>query len=417
MELGKYSMGIGDRFSHQGKAQLAAIFLADRHGVDITPVWNKSHREHRIIGTQPARVRAEADAAVQKLLWNKSYFVDADHINLSNVDMFLESSDFFTLDVADFIGKTPDPKELDAFVRSCREYTGQIGIEGIDDPLHAWQEDILRVGEKFLFAIREAGNIYRYIAARKGEGNFITEVSFDESNEPQKPIELLFILRALAREGVPVRTIAPKFTGRFNKGVDYVGDVEQFTREFNDDIAVIRWAVQQFELPSDLKLSIHSGSDKFSLYGPIHEALVRFDAGVHLKTAGTTWLEELIGLASAGTDSLEVAKDIYSQALDHYEELCDPYATVIDIDPARLPTVEQVRAWSGADFVCALCHDPTCEQYNPHFRQMLHLSYKIAAQMGRRFIDALEGHEAVIAEHVTENLFERHIKPVFIGPA
>ena len=96
-----------------------------------------------------------------------------------------------------------------------------------------------------------------------------------------------------------------------------LGDVEQFEREFNEDLAVIAFAVRTYGLPATLKLSVHSGSDKFSLYGPIRRALERFNAGIHVKTAGTTWLEELIGLAEAGGDGLEMAKEIYATALEH----------------------------------------------------------------------------------------------------
>ena len=85
----------------------------------------------------------------------------------------------------------------------------------------------------------------------------------DETNLPQSPEELLIILSAIAEEGIPIQTIAPKFTGRFNKGVDYAGDLEKFDREFNDDICNISWSVKEFGLPENLKLSVHSGSDKF----------------------------------------------------------------------------------------------------------------------------------------------------------
>ena len=122
----------------------------------------------------------------------------------------------------------------------------------------------------------------------------------DETDRAQSPVELLIILAAIADEGIPVQTIAPKFSGRFNKGVDYVGDVAQFEREMALDVAAIAYAVKQYGLPDNLKLSVHSGSDKFSIYPAIHATMKRFDAGVHLKTAGTTWLEELIGLAEAG---------------------------------------------------------------------------------------------------------------------
>jgi hypothetical protein len=226
---------------------------------------------------------------------------------------------------------------------------------------------------------------------------------------------MFFILAAIADEGIPAQTVAPKFTGRFNKGVDYVGDVAGFAKEFEQDVAVVAFAVKEFGLPENLKLSIHSGSDKFSIYPPIAETLKTFDAGLHIKTAGTTWLEELIGLAMAGGDGLTIAKEVYAKALPRFGELCGPYATVIDIDTTQLPTLEQVEAWHGQSFAAALRHDPTCEQYNPSFRQLLHVGYKVAAEMGSRFLDALDTYEDIIAKNVSENILERHIHPVFMA--
>src|SRR5688572_23469564 len=181
----------------------------------------------------------------------------------------------------------------------------------------------------------------------------------DETDAPQTPPELLIILAALADEGVRAQTIAPKFTGRFNKGVDYLGDLAQFEREFNDDLAVIAHAVARYGLPANLKLSVHSGSDKFSLYPIIRRALRRTGAGLHLKTAGTTWLEELIGLAEAGGEGLGLAKEIYAYALEHVDELCGPYASVIDIHRAKLPASVEVARWNGAQFANALRHIPS----------------------------------------------------------
>jgi len=131
MILGKYSFGIGDRFCHQGKAQLSAVVKAKEQGLDVTPVWNKSHREHTIIGTVPDDTRKEAIDAVAALNWDGPYFVDADHIGLGNVEEFLESSDFFTLDVADFIGETADKADVDSFVRKHeKNHRGQISACG-----------------------------------------------------------------------------------------------------------------------------------------------------------------------------------------------------------------------------------------------------------------------------------------------
>jgi hypothetical protein len=415
MILGKYSFGIGDRFGHQGKAQLAAIIKAREQGLEITPVWNKSNREHTIIGTRPDDVRREADQAVVACGWKAPHFVDADHIGLANVERFMDASDFFTLDVADFIGRPAPDAQVNTFVKKHEGLLGSHRIEGIDEPIALDEARLRSIAAKYLIAVQEAGNTFRHIEARKGVGRFVTEVSMDETDTPQTPVDMLVILAALADEGIPAQTVAPKFSGRFNKGVDYVGNVSQFAREFGEDLAIIRFAVEQFGLPANLKLSVHSGSDKFSLYRPIHKALKEFDAGVHVKTAGTTWLEELIGLALAGGDGLAIAQDVYTQALSRIDELCGPYATVIDIDKTKLPDPNQVGRWTGEQFAGALRHDRRCPQYNPGFRQLLHVGYKVAAEMGPRFTEALGKHEAIIAENVTANIYERHLRPLFLA--
>ena len=148
MQLPKYSIGIGDRFAHQGAAQLDAIILAARQGVDIAPVWNKSHREHTIVGSRPADVRAEADRAVQARGWTGPYFVDADHISLKTVDAFLDASDFFTLDVADWIGADAGAEAVEQFVAKHESLVGQLTIPGIDRPLRNLPADARRRGKE-----------------------------------------------------------------------------------------------------------------------------------------------------------------------------------------------------------------------------------------------------------------------------
>jgi hypothetical protein len=415
MKLEKYSIGIGDRFGRQGKAQLSALIEARSLGVQIVPVWNKSFREHSILGTGPKDTRKEADDAVSALGWKNSYYVDADHINLKNVDSFIEASNFFTLDVADWIGKSAEAADIQSFVAHCKSYMGTLQIPGIRDSFATTPDSVKAIAEKFLRAAKETGAIYRHIAASKGEGNFITEVSTDESDRPQTPVELFFILKMLAAEKIPVQTIAPKFTGRFNKGVDYVGDLKQFEKEFRENLAVIAFAISAFGLPGNLKLSVHSGSDKFSIYPLIHKAIKETGAGLHLKTAGTTWLEEVIGLAKAGGVGLAIAKEVYAQAYEHQEELCAPYATVIDINPAKLPTPQEVNQWTEKQYTDALRHDLKNPAYNPHLRQLIHVGYKVAAKMGNRYLNALAKFEPVVARNVQENILTRHIKPIFCG--
>lgn len=409
--LPKYTFGVGDRFAHQAEAQLKACMMAGEAGVDVIPVWNKSNREHTIIGSEPMSVRHAADSAVGKLGWRKPYFCDADHINFETVDRFLDACDFYTIDVADWIGK---PADATAFVAKHPELVGNLEIDGISRALLTTKEFVGQVGAKYLTAVKEAGRIYRKIEAAKGAGTFVTEVSMDETDYPQTPVELLIILVAIADERIPIQTIAPKFTGRFNKGVDYVGDVAKFTEEFSDDIAAIAFAVKNYGLPESLKLSVHSGSDKFSIYGPIKTTLRKFDAGVHVKTAGTNWLEELIGLAEGGGEGLVMAKEIYADAYEHEAELCKPYATVIDIDPAKLPTPAVVNAWSSEQYVNALRHDQSCTEFNSSLRQLLHVGFKIAAKRGNSYLDLLDEYKVEISRNVTTNLFERHIKPLFL---
>ena len=414
MKLGKYSFGIGDRFSHEGKAQLAALIeAAGKYPFKFVPVWNKSNREHQIIGTEPADTRREADDAVMALGYGKPYFVDADHINMNNVDRFMDASDFFTIDVADYIGKPADADSVSKFIENNLKYAGTLSIPGIEEPFKVDRSLLEQLAGKYLFAAMEAGRIYRHIASKKGADNFVTEVSMDEVDAPQTPIEIFFILSALAQEKVPAQTIAPKFTGRFNKGVEYVGDTAQFEKEFREDLLVIDFAVKEFGLPEGLKLSIHSGSDKFSIY-PIMGRLIRqYDKGIHIKTAGTTWLEENIGLALADDQALELAKKIAISALGRMEELCGPYATVIDINPANLPTAEQIASWDGSQYARALRHNRQDPLYNPDFRQLVHVSYKIAAELAPEFYAALERNADVVAEQVKENILERHIARLF----
>ena len=413
--LPKYSIGVGDRFAHQAKAQLAACMKASAAGVEITPVWNKSNREHMIIGSEPTETRAAADAAVKEMGWTKQYFLDADHINLKTVQRFLDPCDFFTLDVADLIGRPPKDEDVKAFLGAHSELVGMVTIPEITEPFQTDRAFVEGVAHKFLAAVKHAGEIYRLVVEEKGTGRFVPEVSMDETDAAQTPVELLIILAMIADEKIPIQTIAPKFTGRFNKGVDYVGDVKQFAKEFEDDLATIAYAIRRYGLPENLKLSVHSGSDKFSIYQAIHDGVKKFNAGVHLKTAGTNWLEELIGLAESGGSGLAVAKEIYAEALAHLDELTAPYATVIDIDASKLPTADEVNGWTGAEYAAALRHDQKNPAYNPSFRQLLHVGFKIAAKMGPKYINALEANEDVVAQNVTANLWERHIKPVFLG--
>jgi len=414
MKIGKYSFGIGDRFGQQGFFQIKALMDASKEiGIEIVPVWNKSNREHTIVHSSPEDVRKEADSAVRNIGYQGQYFVDADHINLNNVEKFIDSSNFFTIDVADYIGKKADDDEIKNFININKKYIGSLYIPGIEKPFTVTDSLLSEIAEKYLFAIKEAANIYNFIASKKGEGNFVAEVSMDEVNDPQTPVDMFFILSAIAYFNIPAQTIAPKFTGRFNKGVDYVGDIKQFEKEFEEDILVIKYCIREFGLPENLKLSVHSGSDKFSIYPIIGKLIKKYDVGVHIKTAGTTWLEEVIGLAMAGGEALEMAKKIYREAYNRREELCAPYATVIDIDPLGLPKPEEVDNWDSERFAFTLRHDPQNKYFNPNFRQLIHVGYKVAAENIEKYIELIKKNSSIVGQQVYDNLYLRHVKRLF----
>lgn len=401
---------MGDRFAHQAKAQLSAVIEAEKKGFSITPVWNKSNREHTTIGSQPADTRNAVDAALKEMGWNKPYFIDADHINLDNVEKFMDSSDFFTIDVASYIGKQGDCAEKETFLKKMESYVGSFSIPGIAKQITVSREQLQNITSQYLYAACMAGETYKKIVAAKGEGNFITEVSMDEVPNPQTPVELFFILAMLAHYNVPAQTIAPKFTGRFNKGVDYVGDTKAFAEEFEANLMVIDFAIAKFGLPAELKLSVHSGSDKFSIYDPIRDLTQKHNKGFHLKTAGTTWLEEVIGLALAGGEALDFVKKLYAKALENVEKLCAPYADVIDIDENQLPSAETVNKWSNEDFANALRHIPEHPLYNPNMRQLVHVGYKLAADEIDKYNELLKQNAEIVGKCVYENIYERHLK-------
>ena len=413
-KLSMYSFGMGDRFAHQAGWQLKTIIEAEKHGIEITPVWNKSNREHTTIGSEPADTLRAAEESINEAGYSKQWFIDADHVNLDTVDRFLSTSNFFTIDVASYIGKKSEAKEEEDFMAEVRQFIGNLEVPGLNTAFNVTEEMLRDISDQYLYAAQMAGETYKRIESEKGKGNFITEVSMDEVPNPQTPVELFFILAMLAHYNVPAQTIAPKFTGRFNKGVDYVGDINAFNTEYEANLMVIEFAIQQFGLPEELKLSIHSGSDKFSIYPIIKELSKKHNKGFHLKTAGTTWLEEVIGLALAGGEALVFVKNLYSRALTDVEKLCAPYADVIDIDENQLPSAMEVQGWTGEEFANALRHIPEHPQYNSNLRQLVHVGYKLAAERIDQYNMLLEKHADIVGQCVFENLFERHAKRLFV---
>jgi hypothetical protein len=414
-KLAQFSLGTGDRFARQAAAQLSAVSAAAEQGIALDIVWNKSFREHKTIGSQPASTREAADAAVRAYrnsgadrAWKGNYYLDADHIGLETVGIYLPYAEFYTLDVADAIGRDCDDAYRRQFMNAAESWIGKIiAVQGLEGGITIGLEIAQRVASHYLFAAKSAGDLYRHITEQRAGKALIIEVSMDETATPQTPEEIFLILLALSLEGVPLQTFAPRFSGRFNKGVQYVGDPAAFAGEFEKDALILRYAAGVLGLPDNLKLSLHSGSDKFAIYPGINRILKKHDVGLHVKTAGTTWLEEVIGLLEAG--EAEFVKDMYRSCLHRMDELTGPYAEVIDIDALALPTADELESLSGDELISMLRHDLDNPRYNPSLRQLFHVGYKIAAERGEEYLSRLERHEEIISREVKANLLERHI--------
>ena len=151
------------------------------------------------MGTQPHTLREEADSAINASDYNGSYYLDADHITLDTVDSFVDSHNFFTLDISEHIGREDDSEAIDSFVKSLEPHLGKIELPGIDEPVELTEEVAHSTAKNFLYAIRQARVTYDLIAERKGADNFVTEVSVDETDKPQTPDMLFVILAAIAQ--------------------------------------------------------------------------------------------------------------------------------------------------------------------------------------------------------------------------
>jgi hypothetical protein len=407
----RFSLGCGDRFGYEGRAQLRAFVLARQQGIPVVPVWNKSHREHRLTGTRPADVRREADEAVAALGWSEPYYVDADHVTASTLADFVTDCDFFTLDVAEAIGRPPPP-EAEARLRDrARTWLGR----PLPLPYGDWRPTAAELDaavRRQAAPIEAARAAWERLRALLGERSVHVEVSMDETSQPQSLADLWVILIGLADAGVPVHTLAPRFPGAFHKGVDYEGDPTQFGRRLEEALTLLRYAREELGIPAHARLSLHSGSDKFRLYPVIREVLHRTGEGLHVKTAGTTWLEEVVGLVRAGSEGAAIVREIYRRALDQAATLLAPYAAVVSVDVSRLPPAHELAAWSADHLAAAIVHDPSSPKYWPELRQFFHVAYPVAAAIPE-FHEALRAYREFIEPGVTFNLLERHLRPLF----
>ncbi len=253
MNLPKYTLGIGDRFAHQGKAQLTAFVKARQMGVEVAPVWNKSNREHNIVHSEPASVRDEADAAVKALGWDGPYFVDADHIGRQDGRPLHSPRATSSRSTWPISSASPRPRRTSRRSSPATNDTpASLRIPGIEQPLDVATDRIEAIARKYLFAVQEAGRIYRHIAANKGVGR-IRDRSFDGRNRPAAIAGRVAVhpRGRWRRKRFRCRRSLRNSPAASTRASITSATSPSSSSEFNDDLAVIAFAIKEFGLPGE----------------------------------------------------------------------------------------------------------------------------------------------------------------------
>ena len=379
------SFGFGDRLGLATPGHLAALRAASQRGIVFAPILaQQSVRENARTGRTPQNVIDDARRAAEAAGWDGPWGADADHLkNPDDIAPFAQAGyTFYTVDPGDHVDNNADSAPLDALRTKlagavwedlASRYLNQGG-----EP--AWgrfsEETLLRAAAKYGRAIEHAAAMYRRLADMVADFDF--EVSVDETDSPTTALEHYFIVNELVRLGVHFTSLAPRFIGRFEKGVDYIGDLTALDAELARHAAV----TAHF---GTYKLSLHSGSDKFSVYPLIAR---HWGSRLHVKTAGTSYLEALRVLARLETGLFQ---KIYALGCARYETDRRSYHVSASLD--NLPHGGELPDLLD-DF---------------HAREILHVTYGSAlAQFGAEIRAAMVKHGAAYQEGL-QNHFEKHL--------
>lgn len=342
------SFGFGDRLGLATAGHVRALRRALRSAAGyVVPVFaQQSIREMERSGRTPKQVLDDAMWGVFQEGWCDGFGADADHLKTTtDVDVCVDAGyTMYTVDPGDHVDNEAATAGFDELVRRVEALPWDV-LESSPQELRAAyldrtfdlgdgvvirfsDETLLRAAVKYGRAVAHSTAMYRHLVGRMGAGqDFELEVSVDETETPTTPEGHFFVASELRRLGVRWVSLAPRYVGRFEKGVDYIGELKQFEAEFAKHVAIAR-------AMGPYKLSVHSGSDKFSIY-PVVARL----AGdlVHLKTAGTSYLEALHALVS-------IAPDFFREILDFARERypVDRATYHLSADLAKVPTSDQL---------------------------------------------------------------------------
>jgi hypothetical protein len=397
------SAGFGDRLGLATPGHIRAIRQVDETAQSVAPIFaQQSVRENARTGRSPQQVVDDATWGLLQEGWRQPWGADADHLKTpAAVEPFVAASyTFFTIDPSDHVddgAHTASAAELESKVRALDwqdlEDTQQdLESRYSDAPFD--REALWRAAAKYGRAVAHTTGMYRHLASRMENRAFELEVSVDETDTPTSLAEHFYIASELRRRKVPFVSLAPRFVGSFEKGVDYIGDLDTFAREFTRHAALAR------EL-GPYKLSLHSGSDKFSIYG-IAARLTRTGAStlpgalIHLKTAGTSYLEALRTIA-------QVDSSLFREILTYARECYETDRATYHVS-AQLSRVPKQESLSDAELPGLL------EQFDS--RQVLHVTYgSVLDRFGDRLQVALRLNEGTYGD-LLESHFARHLAPI-----
>ncbi len=401
------SFGLGDRLGLAGPAHLRAVA-----GTGLFPVLaQQSIRELERTGRTPDEVMDCATFAVFQEGYSDGFGADGDHLKTTrDIDRVLASGFlFFTFDPGDHVDNEADHLEpaelarrLAALPWSGLETSPERLLEDYGDrefrltggaSLVGTSDEVRRAAVKYGKVLGQLRSLSEHLLRRAGRESCQVEISVDETEAVTTPFEHFLLVRELRRLGVPVDSLAPRFVGRFEKGVDFRGDLAEFEAQFARHVAVR-------DSFGGYRLSLHSGSDKFSIY-PIFARLG--GEQIHVKTAGTSYLEALRALLRIDPD---LFAEIWRFSRASYERARASYHVSADLD--RVP--------ESADPDPEVCDEQV--RTNDDLRQVLHVAFgdvltSVTSDGGSRFrtrlLGALDGHEEIHFRCLGEH-FERHFR-------
>jgi hypothetical protein len=381
------SFGFGDRLGLATPGHIAAL-----RGTNFAPIFaQQSVRENARTGRTPQQVIDDAKRAVDAVRWDLPWGADADHLKtLEDIPPFVEAGyTFFTVDPGEYVDNAADTDSLEMLKQKAASfdweqlsalYLNQNGDQAWGSFTKSPQgetKSLMRAIVKYGKAIQHTAAMFHRLSQMKDDFDF--EVSVDETDSPTTPLEHFFIANELTRLGVRFTSLAPRFIGRFEKGVDYIGELNALDAELEKHAAV----TAHF---GTYKLSLHSGSDKFSVYPLIAK---HWGERIHVKTAGTSYLEALRVLAVHEPD---LFLKIYSLGCERYE-----------VDRRTYHVSARLEMLPRTDDLPSLLDDF-------HAREVLHVTFGSAlAQFGVEIKSSLAKHAGAYRAGV-EKHFRKHLE-------